>query len=514
MKNIPIILIFILSACVIEDRIWDNPYDPSSDRELWTPSDLSAVQIEDDQIELTWVRNGLDFDGFVIEKKTGEDEWQPLNILGDSTLSWIDTIDLKILVNFPHEYTYRLYAFAGEYLSNKISIKILPRVPGAPDAVNVESVNYDSAKMVIIWTASLETDFKQYLLFHGIGETGEQSLLDSIQDINRLSDTLDVNIVDPRQENWFWIGVEDTTALITIGAGKGHAPDKVPQPASLDSIVYARGEFRLKWDMSRETDFKAYLIEDVSGEDTILIQSVFSVLDTTLEIEVQEDEGHYYRIGVQDIWDQTAYSNIQAATSYQTIVAQNSLSTDGADLIIIKKMDGDLTEKVLTSFQAYFPRWIQGGRKIFAFKTGAIGLTINPNGDSLYVFDQNTSIGKPQNVGFNEDQKKIVFSTDLGGMYTLDLENDILNPLHIDSELDNNEIYGEPEFIKVNGEARILYWKTDHQANNNQGIKNIFTMTYGGDTSKIVQITDAVNFQKFTSGRLSPDGSKLLYVIE
>ncbi|MEE8437484.1 MAG: fibronectin type III domain-containing protein, partial [Candidatus Neomarinimicrobiota bacterium] len=326
MKLIPIILIFIFSACAIEDRVWDNPYDPLSDRSLWTPSDLSAAQLEDDQIELTWERNGLDFDGFIVEKKSGEGEWQPLSILGDSVLSWVDTIDLKILVNFPDEYTYRLYAFAGEYLSNKISIKILPLVPGAPDAVNVESVTYDSAKMVIIWAVSLETDFKQYLLFHGIGETGELSLLDSIQDINRLSDTLDVNIFDPRQENWFWIGVEDTTALITIGAGKGHESDKVPQPALLDSIKYEGGKFRLNWSMSRETDFKAYIIEDIMGEDTILIQSVFSALDTTLDIEVPEDEGHYYWVGVQDIWDQTAYSNIQTATSYQTIVAQNSLS--------------------------------------------------------------------------------------------------------------------------------------------------------------------------------------------
>ncbi|MEE8437725.1 MAG: hypothetical protein V3S22_05240, partial [Candidatus Neomarinimicrobiota bacterium] len=30
----------------------------------------------------------------------------------------------------------------------------------------------------------------------------------------------------------------------------------------------------------------------------------------------------------------------------------------------------------------------------------------------------------------------------------------------------------------------------------------------------IIQITAAVNFEKFTSGRLSPDGSKLLYVLE
>jgi len=508
------ILLILFFACSLEERVWDNPYDPNSDRTLWTPSDLSVEQIEDEQIKLSWVRNGLDFDGFIVDKRTGEEEdWSSVILLNDSTLSYIDTIDLKILVMNPGVYYYRLTAFAGEFYSNKIIVNITPRVPGAPAAVNVESVKYDSAEMVITWGLSQETDFKQYLLYHGIGESGELSLMDSIQNINQNSDTLYTGLFDPTLENWYWIGVEDTTSLITRGLGQGHAIDELPAAVILDSISYSSGSFDLNWGKSTDSDFKAYIIEEIILNDTSTIQTFLSVADTTYKINTEEDEGHYYRLGVQDIWGQTSYTSILEATSFQTIIAQKDLTSQGADLILRKKMvvDTYFDDKIL-SYEAYYPRWIQGGRKIFAYKADAICLTMNANGDSLYVFGKDANIGNPQNIDFSADGTKIVFSTDRGGLYTLDLENDILNPVHLDSEIINNEIYGEPEFIEVDSESRILYWKTDHQSNNNQGIKNIYTMNEDGNN--IVQITAAVNFEKFTSGRLSPDGTKLLYVLE
>ena len=49
MKKI-ILLCFFSISCEDVNRIWDNPYDPRSDRSLWTPDSLKVKQISPDEI--------------------------------------------------------------------------------------------------------------------------------------------------------------------------------------------------------------------------------------------------------------------------------------------------------------------------------------------------------------------------------------------------------------------------------------------------------------------------------
>ena len=74
--NIVILTLFIiLFSCEDKIREWDNPYDPRSNKSLWTPDSLDATQTAENIIELTWVRKGRAFDGFIIDRKLGLDEW-------------------------------------------------------------------------------------------------------------------------------------------------------------------------------------------------------------------------------------------------------------------------------------------------------------------------------------------------------------------------------------------------------------------------------------------------------
>ena len=66
---LPFLSLFLLT-CESPERIWDNPYDPRSDRSLWTPDSLKARQKSPDKIELSWQRKGREFDGFRIDKST------------------------------------------------------------------------------------------------------------------------------------------------------------------------------------------------------------------------------------------------------------------------------------------------------------------------------------------------------------------------------------------------------------------------------------------------------------
>ena len=41
-------------GCEDVERIWDNPYDPRSDRSTWTPDNLTIEQVSDNVIELNF----------------------------------------------------------------------------------------------------------------------------------------------------------------------------------------------------------------------------------------------------------------------------------------------------------------------------------------------------------------------------------------------------------------------------------------------------------------------------
>lgn len=201
-KRVLLVVFLAGSACELEERIWSNPYNPRSDRSLWAPDSLVAYQESADKITLTWRRNGDDFDGFYIDKKIGENSWlEKIAELWDSVYTWTDTLDLKEVVANPVNYTYRVYAYADTNVSNAVGVTVLPDVPGAPEAVSVDTVFYDFTKMTVKWTPSPEDDFSAYTLFQASGQTGEKDSIYSTQD--REVGSYELTDFDPTVENWF-----------------------------------------------------------------------------------------------------------------------------------------------------------------------------------------------------------------------------------------------------------------------------------------------------------------------
>ena len=191
MKRIIAIAFILFIACKQPDRVWDNPYDPRSDRSLWSPENLQAKQRLNKLIELSWVRKGREFDGYRIDKSTNGVTWSDsIATIDDYITKWIDTLDLKVLVQNPSEYSYRLYAYADTNRSNEVIVKIRPALPGMPLPVEITNISYNHIpiiKMSINWTNSDEPDFKKYNLYTSLSDNGEKSLIKSINYINVLS---------------------------------------------------------------------------------------------------------------------------------------------------------------------------------------------------------------------------------------------------------------------------------------------------------------------------------------
>ena len=102
-----LLILFILSCT-------DNSTNP--DNTLKAPSNLNITQINTTSIQLSWQDNNSDEEGFRIDRKIGENEWEEnYQLLSDDTESFIDS-NLVIIAN----YSYRVRAFIGEEYSDPI----------------------------------------------------------------------------------------------------------------------------------------------------------------------------------------------------------------------------------------------------------------------------------------------------------------------------------------------------------------------------------------------------------
>jgi len=516
-------ILLILISCEDKKRIWDNPYDPRSDRSLWSPDELEAKQKSKDMIQLNWLRKGREFDGFRVEKSVDGETWKDsVATLGNYVNKWVDTLDMKLVVKDSLnkgsvEYSYRVYAFADTNESDKATVKYKPLMPGPPKPVDITSVSYThipTKKLTVKWEKLSQGSFKSYHLHHLIEGSTDTSII-SINDIDSIS--YDINIFDPTVANNYWISAEDTTGLYTLGKSMANIIDEVPSSVKLDTITHKQGNFQLSWNVTDINDFKHYDIQDsnASVASWTSIKVINDQNQNNAQLGISNDVENYYRVLVSDVWNQTSASNIKSATSYRKIVKMNELSEVG-DTVMIMSIGPTLDYSHFiykdvnrVDVKGYFPFWIQGGEKIYSFTVGNAGFLIDQDGKNPTLIQGLN----PENIAFSSDGKEAVFSAVDHNIYTVDLKDDLEIKRKL-TTITNNEWYGDPEFVNIDGtkDSLIMYWQDKFKYNNNIGEANIYWMDEFGNLVK--QLTKAANGDRLIMPRMSPDGAKILYYKE
>jgi len=516
-------ILLVLISCEDKKRIWDNPYDPRSDRSLWSPDELEAKQKSKDMIQLNWLRKGREFDGFRVEKSVDGETWKDsVATLGNYVNKWVDTLDMKLVVKDSLnkgsvEYSYRVYAFADTNESDKATVKYKPLMPGPPKPVDITSVSYThipTKKLTVKWEKLSQGSFKSYHLHHLIEGSTDTSII-SINDIDSIS--YDINIFDPTVANNYWISAEDTTGLYTLGKSMANIIDEVPSSVKLDTITHKQGNFQLSWNVTDINDFKHYDIQDsnASVASWTSIKVINDQNQNNAQLGISNDVENYYRVLVSDVWNQTSASNIKSATSYRKIVKMNELSEVG-DTVMIMSIGPTLDYSHFiykdvnrVDVKGYFPFWIQGGEKIFSFTVGNAGFLIDQDGKNPTLIQGLN----PENIAFSSDGKEAVFSAVDHNIYTVDLKDDLEIKRKL-TTITNNEWYGDPEFVNIDGtkDSLIMYWQDKFKYNNNIGEANIYWMDEFGNLVK--QLTKAANGDRLIMPRMSPDGAKILYYKE
>lgn len=508
MIRIIFILLILILACEDVNRIWDNPYDPRSDRTLWTPDSLYADTSVEGKITLNWQRKGRDFDGFKIDRKVGNGEWKDSVVtLWDSIFTWTDILEMKSVVQNKNYYSYRLYAYADTNRSNMVTVTANPLIPDPPGPVQINSIIYADKPpktMTIEWTKSNDGSFKQYNLYHSDNENSTFGLYRIFYDVD--TNSMDTTGFTVLKENWFKVGVVDTTGQETIGDSKGIPVDPPPSAVILDSIKYANSSFNLNWTQTDITDFSDYTVQEINILDSSVIgeTKITTIGTLSKSLNISDNVERYYRIKLNDVWGNGVNSQIRPASSYQRIVKVDYIRDIGDDITIRNSGPTLPFTQLLSNVNAQFPVWIQNGNKIFAFIDGGMGLIVNQNGSGLRTISGEV----PQNVAFNPDQTLAVYAGADHNIYLTYLEKD-QGPIRITNST-NNEWFLDPEFFD-NGN-KILYSQRKHQANNNVGVIDVFTMDLDG--LNITQITTAPNVDKFIMPRLNPAENKMLYVKE
>ncbi len=92
----------------------NNPNNPNT--ELEPPSNLVLIQLNSDSIQLNWQDNSTEEEGFRIDRKIGDSDWEiNYKILSENSTTFIDSELITI-----ENYTYRVYAFTDDEYSDYI----------------------------------------------------------------------------------------------------------------------------------------------------------------------------------------------------------------------------------------------------------------------------------------------------------------------------------------------------------------------------------------------------------
>lgn len=183
---------------------------------------------------------------------------------------------------------------------------------GPPLDVDVLSVNYTADSLTVTWEMSYDGEFVQYLLYYSDSEFGERTIIDSITD-NTIT-AWSTDSFNPLQENWYWVGVEDTYGAISDqGTGMSNEIDTAPNSVDMISVDYVTelGNMYITWEQSDAEDFAYYTLKHSDSEfgeidsidgitDIDATTYTLPVLDYTPTIE------NWFWVDVTDIWNQNA----------------------------------------------------------------------------------------------------------------------------------------------------------------------------------------------------------------
>ena len=151
---ITVILIGVVFFTCSKNPVFDNPYNSKCDPDTWSPNNLKLEQIGVASIKLSWDQEIDKIDGFKIDRKIDEDEWQiEYASLDKNIKTYIDTGAVPTQKNY-----YRIYAYADENNSVFIYTSLIV-IDVAPTNLVAQIIDNNTIKLTWVDNCAFETGF-------------------------------------------------------------------------------------------------------------------------------------------------------------------------------------------------------------------------------------------------------------------------------------------------------------------------------------------------------------------
>lgn len=111
---------FLLILIGCQKRDWDNPYDPEYPKELFSPSELTAVQ-EGENVKISWRQNNTQITGYIISRNENSGPWNEIKKISKDSTNYLHMFPVG-----GTKYGYRVVAYADKNHSNPLEVNFTP----------------------------------------------------------------------------------------------------------------------------------------------------------------------------------------------------------------------------------------------------------------------------------------------------------------------------------------------------------------------------------------------------
>ncbi len=238
------------------------------------PTNLNFEQINIHTIKLTWSDQSLGEDGFKIEKKVGEDNYQLLSTVEENITTFTDED-----ANINESIQYRVYAYLGNESSDSIQTTIIENTFPAPTNLSFEQINIHTIKLTWSDQSLGEDGFK---IEKKVGN-GNFELLDTVgENITTFTDE-DANINESIQYRVYaYLGNESSASIQTT-----IIENSFSAPTNLNFQQLDITTIKLNWEYTSfgETGFKIdRKVEGGSWETAVGVTTETSWSDEGMDI--------------------------------------------------------------------------------------------------------------------------------------------------------------------------------------------------------------------------------------
>ena len=274
-----------------------------------TPSDLSAVTISNNQIDLSWKDNSSNEEGFKIERKKEIDEaYSEIAVVGPDSCTYSD-----VGLNGGTSYIYRMCAYHGSdhsVYSNEARAVTANSPPDIPIVLSPLDNSTNQAISIVLKWQGTDPDSSDTLTYDVyFGTSMEPPLVsDDQSDTTYNPSTLD------NHEFYFWkvVAVDNHGAQIQGPVWSFVTePETIPvAPDSLEVISVSNDSIVFRWNDNSENDIGFIIERRLEGLVSIQIYTVDSNVTTYCDTVFSEGETYHYRVRAYNASGNSEHSNV------------------------------------------------------------------------------------------------------------------------------------------------------------------------------------------------------------